>query len=131
METKNLWGDIPSVEKIKTPFAILKEQAAILSELTKGLLIGHCVIKKEANKFILTLAIVAPALDNYNCKVLQIYHDISMYPLNLTDIIMSRQYNCSDEQTYIQILGNVLSSDKTKKVIVGLLAQIESNDTKE
>ncbi|GEM_PF-572065 len=38
---KNLWGDIPHTDDLRTPYTLLKEQASLLIELTKGLLIGE------------------------------------------------------------------------------------------
>ena len=31
---KNLWGDLPLEENIRTPYVILKEQASLLTETT-------------------------------------------------------------------------------------------------
>ncbi len=40
--TKSLWGDIPAEEKLPSlPSQILKDQGAILTEATNGILIGE------------------------------------------------------------------------------------------
>ena len=33
---KNLWGDLPVEETIRTPYVVLKEQANLLTEATNG-----------------------------------------------------------------------------------------------
>ena len=38
-EIENLWGDLP-VEEFRTPHVVLREQASILTEVTKGKLLG-------------------------------------------------------------------------------------------
>lgn len=40
MKTKNLWGTLPDLETSRTPHTVLLEQAALLRDMTNGLLIG-------------------------------------------------------------------------------------------
>ena len=44
----NLWGDLP-VEDVRTPHVVLREQASILTEMTKEKLIGRVVKEKFGN----------------------------------------------------------------------------------
>ena len=41
MPSDDLWGDLPTREKLRTPASILREQGAILEKKTDGLLIGR------------------------------------------------------------------------------------------
>jgi hypothetical protein len=50
---KNLWGELPKPETIRTPYTILKEQASILSEITNGLLIGEVILTTKKINFLL------------------------------------------------------------------------------
>ena len=40
MSAENMWGEINAPVNQRTPTSILREQASILSQLTKGVLIG-------------------------------------------------------------------------------------------
>ena len=71
MEAKSLWGNLGLEEAILTPLDILKEQAAILSTLTNGIL--YCNIKVNTGgggRVRLEMFIVAPVMDNYRFNVL-------------------------------------------------------------
>jgi hypothetical protein len=129
--TKNLWGQLPETAKIKTPYAILLEQAAMLRELTNGLLIGDVKRVEPAAQpeFEIKLLIVAPALANYSYTVVTvIYPVITLYPVTLNLSSESEKLiECHSEEEFMQALENVLSSEKTQKVIASLLAQIQAD----
>jgi hypothetical protein len=122
MTTKNLWGQLPELAPIKTPYAILLEQAAMLRELTNGLLVGDVKpsgpLMKE-DKFEIKLLIVAPALANYSYTVLTIiYPVITLYPVTLKPSYEEdKSVECQSEEQLIQALEKVLSSVRTQKVI--------------
>ena len=44
----NLWGDLP-IEDVRTPHVVLREQALILTQITKGKLVGNVVREKFSN----------------------------------------------------------------------------------
>lgn len=65
MCAKNMWGNLNDIEKIKTPLGILREQASLLSESTKGILIGVVTIggsPYSSEERIATLCIVCLCL---------------------------------------------------------------------
>ena len=126
---KSLWGDLSQPEIVITPLTILKEQAAILSKATNGLLVGdveRAQSRGQQNVFsILVLRVVAPSLDGYSYSILEVNHDIRLYPLtlrNLTGDENSKQ--CDSEETFEQALGEILSSLAVRKVISALLSDI-------
>lgn len=45
--TKNLWGELPLAEVIRTPAIILREQATLLTEMTTGVLEGEVISGKD------------------------------------------------------------------------------------
>ena len=84
---KNLWGELPKPETIRTPYTILKEQASILSEITNGLLIGEITNNHKDNFFVNIFRIKVPSINNYTYSVVEAQYPIKLYPVfvkNLT-----------------------------------------------
>jgi hypothetical protein len=125
--TDDLWGDIPDVTSVRTPHAILAEQAEVLTRKTKGLLVGRVSRAPSGPQFQSVLSIVAPALNNYSYVVLAITHPISMYPLNLSNAGTGQTFSLQNEAELLGKLGEFLSSTQVRNVIAGLLAQINAD----
>jgi len=130
---QNLWGELPLAEAIRTPASILQEQANQLTELTKGILEGEVTKGKSQlttrkNKpFIVRFNIIAPALDNYRYAVMRVYHDIVLYPLAVVDQVNGLEYECEDEDNFINVVAQILSSTAVHKAIAALLSQSKSD----
>lgn len=127
---KDLWGEIPSYETIQTPYTLLKEQASLLTQKTNGLLIGEVSRVQQYNieKFVLTLQIKAPSLNNYTYSVVRVEHSIQLYPLSVEDLAGTNlELDCSSEEEFEQALGKILSSPEVKRVISSLLADIHAD----
>lgn len=123
MSTKSLWGELPPAANIRTPVSILREQATVLAEATRGVLAGEVAQLQTANndEFVHVLMIVAPALNNYRYRVLTIAHHVTLYPVVLHD--GEATIECADEADFITDLEAVLSSQRVHKAIGALLAQ--------
>jgi hypothetical protein len=129
---KNLWGELPNVETIRTPYTLLKEQASILSEITHGLLIGEVVVNSQNDKFFtITLRIKAPSLNNYTYSVVEVQQPIQLYPVAVINLLEGRMGKYSSEEEFENALGEILSSQEVKGVISGLLAQIHADIPKQ
>jgi hypothetical protein len=126
---KNLWGELPTAETIRTPYTILKEQGSVLSEITNGLLIGEVVVNNQRDNFFdLILRIKAPALNNYTYSVVEVRQPIQLYPVTITNLLghtVIGKY--PSEEEFENALGEILSSPEVKQVISGLLAQIHAD----
>jgi hypothetical protein len=68
--TESFWPDLPTA-KVRTPHAILLEQANALGELTRGLLVGQVRRSQDKNNFVSNLSIVAPSLKRCFHSVIQ------------------------------------------------------------
>jgi hypothetical protein len=126
---KNLWGELPLGKVVRTPAIILREQAAQLTELTKGLLEGEVISQKSDSKqlpFFSRLLIVAPALDGYKFVIMDTYHDLMLYPVSVDDRVTGIEYECEDEDSFIRVVGSILSSDAVHTAIAALLSQSTS-----
>ncbi len=128
MAKKNLWGDIPTHDLLRTPYHILREQASFLGEMTGNLLEGHVRRSKvlAMDVFRLDLSIVAPTLDNYAYTVLHAEHNINLYPVYVSESTPTNRKECKNEAEFVEAVGSILSSDKVRKVIVSLLSQIKA-----
>lgn len=126
----NLWGELPLAEIFRTPIVILREQAAQLTELTNGLLVGQVdsFTSKARPKtpFASRLSIVVPALESYQFQIIRIYHNIMLYPLHVFDVVNEIEYDCDDEQQFLEVVGRTLSSKAVHKAIAALLSQSKS-----
>ena len=124
MTTKNMWGDIPEVDSVRTPASMLREQAQILSKRTKGLLNGHVSrnIEDITGKFLYTLAVRAPALDNYRYIVLEITHGLELYPVDLR-YIDGLTVESKTEEEFLRNVEKKLQSEDVRKAITSLLSQ--------
>src|SRR5262245_22267290 len=113
----NLWGNLGNISVPRTPLSILKEQAKILTQETSGLLEGRVFSStvQYEDRFLHTLDIVVPALNDYSYTVAQISHDIDLYPVTVAS--QSKKAECQDEEEFIDALAAVLTSSKTKTVI--------------
>jgi hypothetical protein len=129
MVTVDLWGELPDVEEIKTPFVILKEQAELLTEKTGGLLVGEASQRLFdegfQEKFECVLRIVIPTLNNYNYTILSLSYGLGVYPLSLT-AASKPPVECSDEDEFKKELGKILKSKETQDVISKLFAHVRS-----
>ncbi|MBW4514016.1 MAG: hypothetical protein KME11_02170 [Timaviella obliquedivisa GSE-PSE-MK23-08B] len=128
---KSLWGDLSKPDIVRTPFTILKEQAAILSEATDGLLVGDVRRIQNQEKQNIELRVVAPSLDNYRYSILSVIHDIKLYPLSLNNLANDTYHRqCDSEEAFEQALGEILSSPEVRKVISTLLSEINAGTDK-
>jgi hypothetical protein len=129
-EITNLWPDF-TTEKVRTPKTVLKEQAALLGEKTKNLILGEVVTDKvplESGKEVISeeLYLVVPSLGNYRYRLVELYHEPALvYPLfkgwHLSEGMSPEGINNEGDLT--KYLSNVFSNTKTKTIIQSLLAQ--------
>ena len=127
MSTKNLWGNLTAEESVRTPTNVLKEQAAALTEMTNGILRGRVWVSSKGEAFNIGLSIVAPAITNYVFEVVDVEHDIDIYPLT---VIAAGERDepkefikCQDEEEFMAALGRILGSERIRRVISSLIAQ--------
>jgi hypothetical protein len=138
MGEKNLWGELPSSAEMRTPYFILCEQAAMLGQLTDHLLVAEVTqdISTE-HDFLLELNIVAPSLNNYSYRALWASHDAEIYPVTVetsTNVFPiydgGLRKKCRNEEVFVEAVGKILSCDKVRKVIAGLLSEIKQSHTR-
>ena len=128
MSVENMWGEINDPVNQQTPTSILREQAAILSQMTKGVLIGSLEPEPTNNNaLVYNFAVTAPAINNHKFLILTVQYSITIYPLTLTDRTTQVQRQCLNEEAFTANLKNILSSLQVKRVISALLIQSRDN----
>ena len=141
----DLWPKTIGTVKKKSPVAILREQASLLGQKTQNLL--QAQVKggpavDRGTSFFYYFDIVAPALDNYKYELFTIEHDIMFYPLIIfveNDIYLEIEklnkfeqttddtFEIKSEKEFLEILKVILGSEKTRRIVIALLSQLDSN----
>ncbi len=122
MNEDSFWV-IPDKIEIRTPIAILREQATLLTNLTKGILKGEIETTQSNDNLLIKLYIVVSGLKNYRYLILQYIQPITLYPGTLIWAAKSSGYQTANEDQFLDSLKTILSSTETQSVITGLLAQ--------
>jgi hypothetical protein len=127
----DLWPEIEQT-RVVPPVAILREQAALLGKKTNHLLEGQ--VKSRIafeGGFLHTFSIVAPALDGYEYKLFEVKHGPDQYPVEAdapesTGPLTASLVSLNSEQELLDYIRKILNSDKTKKILGSLLAQVKA-----
>ena len=79
----NLWS--PDIKlNVLTPVAILRAQAGMLSQMTKGLLEAEVIASEGGHESEYALTLIAPALEGYRHQLVVVRHNPSLvYPATL------------------------------------------------
>ncbi|MBZ5607194.1 MAG: hypothetical protein LAP38_02975 [Acidobacteriia bacterium] len=128
-EAVDLWPDLGSA-KVRTPLAILKQQAALLGKHTNNLLEGQVTTQTFGGEFHHRFLIEATALD-YRYELFVVSHGVKLYPVRLESGPHQAYYGSNkpkfdSEQAFVNWLKGVLNSEDTKRVLSSLLSQAES-----
>ena len=123
----DLWPTEFGVTDENMPVAILKEQASLLHEKTGWSLEGKVSTHVEGKSFEHYFYIVAPALDNYHYRLFKVKHEIEPFPLWIySEALPNPEHEAGTSDEFIQALKAIFASEKTRKLVVTLLAQIKS-----
>ena len=126
MATESLWGNLEGIDTARTPAIILQEQAGLLGKLTNEVLegkVGRDLIG-DSNRMIVSLYVVAPALQRYRVKILGLdYNYDTVYPINVSNSIEGVRRQATNEDDLVSILREFLSSQRVKNVIATLIAE--------
>ncbi len=129
----DLWPDIEQTQLVP-PIAILREQAAALGKKTNNLLQGRVETTPVGEgRFRHSFYVVAPSLDEYAYKLFWIEHGVEQYPvaapqqLTLLGPPQVREATIESEKELLQYVREVLNSDKTKRIVGSLLAQVKAS----
>jgi len=126
----DLWPDLEQSQVIP-PIAILREQAAALGKKTNYLLEGRVdTMTTPGGRFKHSFYVEARALDDYTYKLFWIEHGPDQYPVVAPRPDMAvpgpPEVGIESEVELLEYVREILNSDRTKKIIGSLLAQVKA-----
>ena len=141
MADQSFWPDEFGETQIVAPVTLLRQQAAQLGQKTRGMVEaqvgsmteGHPLydaISKATGRpfFRHSFKIVAPSLDGYTYELFTIRHGIDLYPVQIVPGSFSgARPELQTEEDLLEWLKGVLGSDRTKRIVGSLLAQIRQS----
>lgn len=122
--TQDLWpDDITVVGDLKPPLVILREQATLLGNKTKNLVEGRVVTQSLMDGYFKhTFMVESPTL-NYTYPLFHVSHPPEFYPAQIIGDGNNVIGEAVDQESFVEELRKVLSSEKAKKIITALIAQ--------
>src|SRR5215469_4106631 len=129
----DLWPADLGKDKVITPSAILRQQASLLGKRTHNLVEAKVETTTLRDKFIHRFVIEAPPLGNYKYTLFTLAHPVGLYPIEIVNgptaaypSFPQISEGIGSEKDLLAWLKWVLNEDETKRVINGLLSEIES-----
>jgi hypothetical protein len=121
---ESFWA-VPDVATMRTPLTILREQATALTEQTNGLIVGRVEAKQQQNgNLSISLEAVVPALNEYSIRILNYEQPITLYPGDVRGIGISVFETVENEEDFIIVVREVLSSQTIKNILTSLMSQV-------
>ena len=121
---KNLWGDLSSLEKVRTPKTILEEQASLLTDATGGMLVGEVKDESLFGGFKYSLEVIVPALNRYSYTILTVDYPVDVYPVTLKASRPVVWDQCGNEEELVTGIEKILSSREIRSALATLKSQV-------
>lgn len=144
MTTTNLdlWPESLDISmKVTPPLVILREQASLLENKTKGLVKAEVRSNANANSLeaiarsalgaeatyplSYSFFLVAPALGNYKYQLFRVIQPVDMYPLKIVGSPLE-DIEIASEEDLLEKLKLIFASEKVKRVISAMIAQSQA-----
>jgi hypothetical protein len=140
MTQENLWVDFPTeAAPGESPVSVLAEQASLVKELSKGLLIGKIETRQLLEfvlaatgsnlKFVTTLDIIAPSLENYRLRILEYRHDLVPFPGHLASDLAKFKHDVAALPEFKAMVKSILSSEEIKNAIRSILSFMKARSS--
>ncbi|MBV9761347.1 MAG: hypothetical protein JO340_12345 [Acidobacteriaceae bacterium] len=118
----DLWGNL-DLEEIRTPAAILREQAALLGQKTKNLIEARVDLVPMGDRIFHIFKLVVPTLGGYVYELFRVSNTVAnLYPVR----VERPRQELSTEGEFVEWVGERLSSPDTRRVLSSLLAQAKA-----
>jgi len=124
----DFWPSDLTSEPLNSPVAILREQAGLLGSKTQYKVSAKVSTQTDPyGRFYHVFYLVVPELEDYQYLLFSISHGVELYPLEIKSEVLEPkngpQVEVENEQEFLEKIKQVLSAEKTKKVIRSLLGQ--------
>jgi hypothetical protein len=114
---------IPDVTNVKVPLLTMKEQAAKLTDDTKGLLRGIVSTVARASGISIDLYVSVPTLNGYSVKIFEYYQPETIYPGELEFALANQgAVQIASYEDFEHFCKMFLASEETERVVGALLA---------
>lgn len=147
---RDFWSDEIAVESLIVPEVLLREQAGMLAEKTKGIVRGEVetieqpaekideylkpvfAVEADVKQYTHTLYLVVPALNNYRYALVSAKHDFEPYPCKAfyhpePDFILAGDVHatesCDTQEELVHWLAAVLRHSTTTRIIRALISR--------
>ncbi len=123
---KSLWpNEINVASNEVVSVMILKEQASLLGQQTQNLVIAKVDSDIISDYFYDIFYLVATAMHNYNFELFRIRRPIEQfYPIEIySDTLDMDWRKITSEDEFLKVLADILSHQKTMKIIWSMLIQ--------
>ncbi len=145
----DLWPNDIDAQVAKAPVSVLKAQAALLGQKTDNLVEAKVKnFTKDGKASFEYQFFLESKVIGYSYRLFSVLYSINLYPVLFvldSDIqkellqkrLLEKYKNSTEgknsfwvqsEEEFIDLLGEILKSDKTKQIIRALLAQVEAGD---
>jgi hypothetical protein len=122
MPAVDLWPDFQAPETTGSPVFLLKEQAAKLTQKTKGLVLaGLRPASAPDGSFWVGFDLYSPALGEYPFRLFEVTYPPEFFPITLT--AGDGVHEARTLEQFRQVLESVLPSPRTKQVVEAIMAQ--------
>ena len=123
----DLWPDNFGTE-VRSPVAILREQARHLSNRMGGVVLAKVITKKDGKnpqQILHRFVLEVPNLDDYSYTLFYVRHPVVLYPLDIeTDLDnVSHQLDIQDAPHFERVLAELFAHPQILKVVNALKAQ--------
>jgi len=147
---RDLWPQDIDVESLIPPVVILREQASLLAERTRGLVraeveseekpaadvegyLADALRPESRIEYTHTLVLVTPALQSYRYVLISVRHDFQPYPCKALfhpdhpdpTWDMAGETGLQNEQEFVDWLKHMLARRETKRLIQALAHQAQ------
>ena len=122
-KSASLWPDTFKIEEVPQAVKILREQAAALKEITKGILYGDVVKSKMNSPTGITYDFyVCVEGKAYTHKLFSIEHKmLFVYPITIHNYGSETTTQVRDDTDFTKQIERLLNSDTTKQIIGRML----------
>jgi hypothetical protein len=130
MAEKNLWPTDFTPVTESMPADLLEAQATALGNATDGKLAGRVEVGSLGDKISLNFVIVAPSLNGYQYRLLQVLHGVyPPYPLQIV-LKMDERREAKNRNQFETQLAQILQAPSTRNVIAELLTLVDKAESR-
>ena len=119
--TPDLWPTDIATTELRSPVAILREQATLLAVKTEGLVVGNVHTVTAGEQLQHSFRLVAPSLNHYTFDLFNFTHGPSLYPVDAANQ-EGQVIRIESEKEFLNFLRDLFSSERTKQIIHSLIA---------